>query len=147
MLELSSYQLETTPSLRADIAMLLNITPDHLARHGGMEGYVAAKARILDAAGAEGLVVIGTGPHLDPLADARRKAGGKVSIINPADAPATIAGVASLAGPHNAENAAAAPHALPRSASRRTRSPRAWPVLPGCRTGCRPSLLMAAFPL
>ena len=108
VLELSSYQLETTPSLRADIAMLLNITPDHLARHGGMEGYVAAKARILDAAGAEGLVVIGTGPHLDPLADARRKAGGKVSIINPADAPATIAGVASLAGPHNAENAAAA---------------------------------------
>jgi len=108
VLELSSYQLETTPSLRADIAMLLNITPDHLARHGGMEGYVAAKARILDAAGAEGLVVIGTGLHLDPLADARRKAGGKVSIINPADAPATIAGVASLAGPHNAENAAAA---------------------------------------
>ena len=108
VLELSSYQLETTPSLRADIAMLLNITPDHLARHGGMEGYVAAKARILDAAGAEGLVVIGTGPHLDPLADARRKAGGKVSIINPADAPATIAGVASLAGQHNAENAAAA---------------------------------------
>ena len=108
VLELSSYQLETTPSLRADIAMLLNITPDHLARHGGMEGYVAAKARILDAASAEGLVVIGTGPHLDPLADARRKAGGKVSIINPADAPATIAGVASLAGPHNAENAAAA---------------------------------------
>lgn len=108
VLELSSYQLETTPSLRADIAMLLNITPDHLARHGGMEGYVTAKAHILDAAGTEGLVVIGTGPHLDPLADARRKAGGKVSIINPADAPATIAGVASLAGPHNAENAAAA---------------------------------------
>ena len=108
VLELSSYQLETTPSLRADIAMLLNITPDHLTRHGGMEGYVAAKARILDAIDADGLVVIGTGPHLDPLANARRKAGGKVSIINPADAPATIAGVASLAGPHNAENAAAA---------------------------------------
>ena len=108
VLELSSFQLETTPSLRADIAMLLNITPDHLARHGGMEGYVAAKARILDAIDADGLVVIGTGPHLDPLAGARRKAGGKVSIINPADAPATIASVASLAGPHNAENAAAA---------------------------------------
>ena len=108
VLELSSYQLETTPSLRADIAMLLNITPDHLARHGGMEGYVAAKARILEAAGAEGLVLIGTGPHLDPLADARRKAGGKVRIINPANAPFTIAGVASLAGSHNAENAAAA---------------------------------------
>ena len=108
VLELSSYQLETTPSLRADIAMLLNITPDHLKRHGGMEGYIAAKVRILDAASAEALVVIGTGPHLDPLADARREAGGKVSIINPAHASATISGVASLAGPHNAENAAAA---------------------------------------
>ena len=108
VLELSSYQLETTPSLRADVAMLLNITPDHLVRHGGMEGYVAAKALILDAAGNDGLVVIGTGPHLDPLADAHRKAGGKVKVIHPADAPTSIANSASLAGPHNAENAAAA---------------------------------------
>ena len=45
VLEMSSYQLETTPALRADIAVLLNITPDHLDRHGGMTGYVAAKAR------------------------------------------------------------------------------------------------------
>ena len=112
VLELSSYQLETTPSLRADVAMLLNITPDHLARHGGMKGYAAAKARMLDAAGNDGLVMIGTGPHLDPLADAHRKAGGKVTIINPADAPATIANAASLAGPHNAENAAAAAKCL-----------------------------------
>ena len=108
VLELSSYQLETTPSLRADVAMLLNITPDHLVRHGGMEGYIAAKALILDAAGNDGLVVIGTGPHLDPLADAHRKAGGKVKVISPADTPASIANSASLAGPHNAENAAAA---------------------------------------
>ena len=57
VLELSSYQLETTPSLRADIAILLNITPDHLARHGGMDGYVAAKARILDAVPTGGLAV------------------------------------------------------------------------------------------
>ena len=57
VLELSSYQLETTPSLRADIALLLNITPDHLARHGGMDGYVAAKARILDAVPTGGLAV------------------------------------------------------------------------------------------
>ncbi|MBE1237515.1 UDP-N-acetylmuramoyl-L-alanine--D-glutamate ligase [Phaeovibrio sulfidiphilus] len=48
VLELSSYQMELTPSLDADIGILLNITPDHLARHGGFEGYVAAKARLFE---------------------------------------------------------------------------------------------------
>jgi UDP-N-acetylmuramoylalanine--D-glutamate ligase len=46
VLEMSSYQLELTTSLVFDVAVLLNITPDHLDRHGGMEGYVAAKLRI-----------------------------------------------------------------------------------------------------
>jgi UDP-N-acetylmuramoylalanine--D-glutamate ligase len=46
VLELSSYQLDLTSSFTADIAALINITPDHLDRHGGMEGYVAAKERI-----------------------------------------------------------------------------------------------------
>lgn len=43
VLEMSSYQLELTFSITFDVAVLLNITPDHLARHGGMGGYVAAK--------------------------------------------------------------------------------------------------------
>jgi UDP-N-acetylmuramoylalanine--D-glutamate ligase len=46
ILELSSYQLELAPSARFDVAVLLNISPDHLDRHGGMEGYVAAKRLI-----------------------------------------------------------------------------------------------------
>jgi UDP-N-acetylmuramoylalanine--D-glutamate ligase len=46
VLEMSSYQLELTESLTFDIAVLLNITPDHLERHGGMEGYIGAKRRI-----------------------------------------------------------------------------------------------------
>jgi UDP-N-acetylmuramoylalanine--D-glutamate ligase len=46
VLEMSSYQLELTPSLGFDVAVLLNITPDHLDRHGGMDGYIAAKRRI-----------------------------------------------------------------------------------------------------
>ncbi len=46
VLEMSSYQLELTPSLAFDVAVLLNITPDHLDRHGGMDGYIAAKERI-----------------------------------------------------------------------------------------------------
>ncbi|ALJ34640.1 UDP-N-acetylmuramoyl-L-alanine--D-glutamate ligase [Azospirillum brasilense] len=46
VLEMSSYQLELTYSITFDVAVLLNITPDHLARHGGMDGYVAAKKLI-----------------------------------------------------------------------------------------------------
>ena len=46
VLEMSSYQLELTESLACDVAVLLNITPDHLDRHGGMAGYVAAKRRV-----------------------------------------------------------------------------------------------------
>jgi len=46
VLELSSYQLDLTSSLKADAAVLLNISPDHLERHGGMEGYAAAKRRV-----------------------------------------------------------------------------------------------------
>ncbi len=43
VIEMSSYQIEITHALTPNIAVLLNITPDHLDRHGGMEGYVAAK--------------------------------------------------------------------------------------------------------
>lgn len=46
VLELSSYQLDLTPSWHADVAILLNITPDHLDRHGDLAGYAAVKKRI-----------------------------------------------------------------------------------------------------
>lgn len=46
VLELSSYQLDLTQSATFDIAVLLNVTPDHLDRHGDMDGYLAAKKRI-----------------------------------------------------------------------------------------------------
>ena len=46
VLEVSSFQLETAGDFRPDIALLLNITPDHLDRHGDLAGYVAAKRRI-----------------------------------------------------------------------------------------------------
>lgn len=50
VLEMSSYQIDLCPTFRPDIAVLLNITPDHLDRHGTMEEYAAAKARMLDGA-------------------------------------------------------------------------------------------------
>src|SRR5579883_689578 len=46
VLEISSFQLETVDSFHPHIAVVLNITPDHLDRHGTFENYVAAKARI-----------------------------------------------------------------------------------------------------
>jgi len=59
VLELSSYQLDLTSSLHPDVAVLLNISPDHLDRHGGMEGYVAAKRRVLMNQGHGDTAVIG----------------------------------------------------------------------------------------
>jgi UDP-N-acetylmuramoylalanine--D-glutamate ligase len=59
VLELSSYQLDLTSSLKPDVAIILNISPDHLDRHGGMEGYVAAKRRILLNQGKGDTAVIG----------------------------------------------------------------------------------------
>jgi len=50
VLELSSFQLETTRSLMADAATVLNVTQDHLDWHGGMDAYARAKARLLKLA-------------------------------------------------------------------------------------------------
>jgi UDP-N-acetylmuramoylalanine--D-glutamate ligase len=59
VLELSSYQLDLTASLKPDAAILLNVSPDHLERHGGMEGYVAAKRRVLLNQGKGDTAIIG----------------------------------------------------------------------------------------
>jgi UDP-N-acetylmuramoylalanine--D-glutamate ligase len=59
VLEMSSYQLDLTSSLHADVTVILNLSPDHLERHGSMEGYVAAKRRILANQGKGDTAVIG----------------------------------------------------------------------------------------
>jgi len=51
VLELSSFQLESTRSLAPAAAVILNVTPDHIDWHGSMESYAAAKARIFRNAG------------------------------------------------------------------------------------------------
>ncbi len=48
VLEISSFQLETIESFHPHIAAVLNLTPDHLDRHGSMEAYIEAKARIFE---------------------------------------------------------------------------------------------------
>src|SRR4029450_8707822 len=50
VVEMSSFQIELTPSLEPSVGVLLNISPDHLDRHGTIEHYAALKARLIDAA-------------------------------------------------------------------------------------------------
>lgn len=59
VLEMSSYQLETTFSITFDVAVLLNISEDHLARHGGLDGYIKAKKNIFRRQTAPRTAVIG----------------------------------------------------------------------------------------
>lgn len=68
VLELSSFQLETTCSLRTASAAILNISADHLDRYPDMPAYIAAKARILT--GAERVVLDRDDPSLMALAEA-----------------------------------------------------------------------------
>lgn len=57
VLELSSYQTELARSLQPDIAVFLNLSPDHLDRHGGLGGYFAAKQRLFTLGGPERAVI------------------------------------------------------------------------------------------
>lgn len=133
VLEMSSYQLELTPSLRFDVAALLNISPDHLARHGGMTGYVASKRQIFSAGAGSQHAVIGIDdPESRRIHDAL-VAGGHwsvvpVSVAGPVEGGVSVSGegqlidasedsllevldlttVASLPGVHNWQNAAIA---------------------------------------
>lgn len=59
VLELSSYQIDLTQSLACDIAVLLNISPDHIDRHGSFANYFAAKQRLFDMQSTAGIAVVG----------------------------------------------------------------------------------------
>jgi UDP-N-acetylmuramoylalanine--D-glutamate ligase len=72
VLELSSFQLETTRSLAPDVATVLNVTADHLDRYPGLDDYAAAKARIFDGGGAQVL------NRDDRRSSAMRRAGRRV---------------------------------------------------------------------
>lgn len=51
LLEISSYQMDLCPDFRPDISVFLNISPDHIDRHGTLEKYIEAKARIFEGNG------------------------------------------------------------------------------------------------
>nr|WP_314438492.1 UDP-N-acetylmuramoyl-L-alanine--D-glutamate ligase [uncultured Brevundimonas sp.] len=59
VIEVSSYQLDLTTRFAPDVAILTNVSPDHLDRHGGMEGYVAAKRRVFANQGPDAVALVG----------------------------------------------------------------------------------------
>ena len=96
--ELSSFQLEDVELLRPRIAVLLNLEPDHLDRHGTFEWYVDTKLRIFEAQTEDDVAVVPRG--FGPLPGAARRVEFSAGDPLPAE-PA-------LPGEHNRENAAAA---------------------------------------
>ena len=75
VLEVSSFQLETIETFRPRIALVLNITPDHLDRHGSFENYAAAKARITENQTGNDLLVLNAEDKPTQMVAAKSKAG------------------------------------------------------------------------
>lgn len=101
VLEASSYQLEQTQHLKPAVAVLLNLTPDHLKRHGTMEAYAAAKGRIFQRQDPGDVAVL-------PAELAERFTQGSARrVLFDAPPPELPAGAAGLS-PHNRSNLAAA---------------------------------------
>ena len=136
VIECSTFQIDLAPSLKPSVGIQMNLTPDHLDRHGTLEHYAAIKERLVAAAD---LAVIGVDDEPSKQMARRRAATGRplvrISGEQPLDAGvfagvtanggtletrivevkdgkprivANLAGIGSLRGSHNAQNAAAA---------------------------------------
>jgi UDP-N-acetylmuramoylalanine--D-glutamate ligase len=127
VIEVSSYQIDLAPSLQPSIGVLLNITPDHLDRHGTMERYAAIKERLIQAADT---AIIGVDDNFCEAIAVRSEHSGRptvrLSLAETLGAGihvrgreifawrghgrklADLSGISSLRGDHNAQNAAAA---------------------------------------
>jgi UDP-N-acetylmuramoylalanine--D-glutamate ligase len=136
VLELSSFQIELAPSLSPDAAALLNVTPDHLDRHGTLENYARIKSSVFAALKPQATAVIGVDD--EPSRAIAASLGGAYAVkriavgrsaetgVFAADgvlhemeggremAKIDLAGIGALRGAHNWQNAAVA-YALARS--------------------------------
>ena len=128
VVECSSYQIDLAPTLNPSAGILLNLTPDHLDRHGTMQHYADIKERLV--AGSDIAVVGIDDSYSSLIADRIERAGGKVMRISrrhaladglyaegsrilrasnaAASEIANLDGIQTLRGSHNAQNAAAA---------------------------------------
>ncbi len=109
VLELSSYQIDTTQSLDCDVAVLLNITPDHLDRYdGSIDTYAASKARLFAMQSPAHEAIVGIGDTCS--AQIARSLSARAEHLAKI-APGVCMdqrGWPGLQGPHNAQNALAA---------------------------------------
>lgn len=101
VLELSSYQIDITHSLDCDVAVLTNITPDHLDRYDGFAGYAASKERLFGMQSADHVAIIAVEDEPSRAIAARRP--GTIAVRS-SDVEGQEAWPA-LQGPHNAQNA------------------------------------------
>ncbi len=129
VLEISSYQIDLAPSLNPTVGILLNVSEDHLDRHGTMENYAALKERLVANVEQGGTAVIDIDDEYTRAAADRVDRAGKhvvrVSVISSvrdgyyadgvrilqvtngkAQVAADLSGIGSLRGVHNAQNAA-----------------------------------------
>jgi len=128
VVECSSYQIDLAPTVNPSAGILLNLTPDHLDRHGTMQHYADIKERLV--AGSDIAVIGVDDSHCQMIADRIERAGGKVMRISRRHALpygiyadgtkliqasggatksiADLDGIQTLRGSHNAQNAAAA---------------------------------------
>jgi len=131
VVECSSYQIDLAPSIEPTVGVQMNLTPDHLDRHGTFEHYGAVKERLLAGVPRGGTVVCGVDDNASAaMADRAERAGSRVvrvSVRRPladgihrdgtrlvwsqgaaARTFVDLSGIGSLRGVHNAQNAAAA---------------------------------------
>lgn len=135
VIEMSSYQIDLTPSLDPTVGILLNVTPDHIDRHGTLEHYAAVKERLVAGVQANGTAIVGVDDNwCSKIADRLAQAGKhvvRISVEHPLADGLTVDGsrivenaggaqsvfvdlvnIGSLRGLHNAQNAAAASAAV-----------------------------------
>jgi len=131
VIECSSYQIDLAPSLDPSVGILINVTEDHLDRHGTLRQYAAVKERLVAGVQDSGTAIVGVDDNWCAAAADRIEQAGKrlvrVSVRRPlpdglyveaeqimraaggtARAIARIGGIGSLRGVHNAQNAACA---------------------------------------
>jgi UDP-N-acetylmuramoylalanine--D-glutamate ligase len=127
VIECSSYQIDLAPTLDPTVGILLNVTPDHLDRHGTLANYAAIKERLVAGVEDGGTAVIGVDDEFCAAVAARIERAGKrvvrisvecqlpegiyregTRLIVGGGTSVDLAGVGSLRGVHNAQNAAAA---------------------------------------
>ncbi len=131
VIECSSYQIDLAPSLDPSVGILINLSEDHLDRHGTMENYAAVKARLVSGVPDDGTAIVGVDDEwCENIAARLARAGKRVRQISvrrklkdglyvesgrilraqngEASVIAELSGIGSLRGLHNAQNAACA---------------------------------------